>query len=138
LYKEYPSAEILRDSLGLEGYVELILAYLGGKVPVPDLPRDVRVTAFQARVYEALRKIPYGTVRTYAEIADSIGDPRAARAVGNACGANPTALLVPCHRVVRGDGSVGGYRWGVDRKKALLGMERERDGEETFEKGAGI
>jgi AraC family transcriptional regulator of adaptative response/methylated-DNA-[protein]-cysteine methyltransferase len=118
--------------------VELILAYLGGKVPVLDLPRDVRVTAFQARVYEALRKIPYGTVRTHAEIADSIGDPRAARAVGNACGANPTALLVPCHRVVRGDGSVGGYRWGVDRKKALLGMEREHDGEETFEKGAGI
>jgi AraC family transcriptional regulator of adaptative response/methylated-DNA-[protein]-cysteine methyltransferase len=138
LYEEYPSADIVRDPSGLKGYVELILAYIGGKVPVLDLPRDVRVTAFQARVHEALRKIPYGTVRTYAQIADSIGSPGAARAVGNACGANPTALVVPCHRVVRGDGSVGGYRWGVDRKRALLDMERNSYREETFEKGAGI
>jgi AraC family transcriptional regulator of adaptative response/methylated-DNA-[protein]-cysteine methyltransferase len=138
LFDEYPSADIVRDSSGLDGYIEALLAYLEGKQPVLALPRDVRVTAFQARVYEALQAIPYGSVRTYAQVAQAVGAPRAARAVGNACAANPTALLVPCHRVVRADGSVGGYRWGVDRKKTLLDREGESRQDEAFEKGAGI
>lgn len=88
------------------------------------LPLDVRATAFQAKVCESLRAIPFGETRTYAEIAQAIGHPAAVRAVGTACGANPVSLLIPCHRVVGSDGSLHGYRWGLDRKKALLARER--------------
>ena len=88
-----------------------------------DLPLDLQGTAFQREVWEALRAIPAGTTATYAEIAERLGRPAAVRAVGQACGANNVAVLVPCHRVVRGDGSLSGYRWGVERKRALL--ERE-------------
>jgi AraC family transcriptional regulator of adaptative response/methylated-DNA-[protein]-cysteine methyltransferase len=138
LYEEYPSAEIVRDRTGLDEYIGAMLSYLEGKRSVLDLPRDVRVTAFQARVYEALMAIPRGSVRTYRWIAEEIGRPAAARAVGSACAKNPTSLLIPCHRVVRTDGDMGGYRWGVERKRALLAMEREVDKDESFEKGAGI
>ncbi len=141
LFDEYPSAEIVRDPSGLEGYIGALMSYLEGKRSILAIPLDVRVTAFQARVYDALQDIPYGAVRTYAQIAEAVGDPGAARAVGNACAANPTALVVPCHRVVRTDGSMGGYRWGVDRKSSLLAGERQSMGEESeveFEKGSGI
>src|SRR5690606_11402699 len=90
-----------------------------------DLPLDLRGTAFQRRVWQALRKIPVGETVSYAQLAQRIGMPTAARAVAQACGANPLALVVPCHRVVRTDGSLSGYRWGVERKRMLL--ERERD-----------
>jgi AraC family transcriptional regulator of adaptative response/methylated-DNA-[protein]-cysteine methyltransferase len=90
-----------------------------------DLPLDVQVTAFQWKVYEALKAIPYGHTRTYREIAEAIGHPKAVRAVARACATNPTAVLIPCHRVVRKDGSLGGYRWGLDRKKTLLGKEQK-------------
>ena len=87
---------------------------------------DVVATAFQRRVWQALRRIPYGETRSYAEVARSLGRPRAARAVARACAANPTALVVPCQRVVASDGTAGGYRWGVERKRALLARESSR------------
>ncbi len=90
---------------------------------LPQLRLDLRGTAFQRRVWRALMALPRGTTTTYAELARRIGAPRAARAVGNACGQNPLALVVPCHRVLRGDGSLGGYRWGLERKRALLDRE---------------
>lgn len=135
---EYPSAEIVSDSSGLQRYLDALLDYLKGERLTPDLPLDIRITAFQAQVYEALRAIGRGQVRTYGQIAEEIGQPNAARAVGNACAANPAALLIPCHRVVRKGGDPGGYRWGVERKKALLKMERQPDRDESFEQGAGI
>ncbi|MBN2223670.1 MAG: methylated-DNA--[protein]-cysteine S-methyltransferase [Deltaproteobacteria bacterium] len=138
LYDEYPSAQIVRDRAGLEGYVEALLKYLEGRGEVLDIPRDVRATAFQARVYEALTAIPYGVIRTYGQVAEAMGDPKAARAVGGACAVNPTALVVPCHRVIGADGGIGGYRWGVERKRALLTLEQERNRDESFEDGAGI
>jgi AraC family transcriptional regulator of adaptative response/methylated-DNA-[protein]-cysteine methyltransferase len=87
-------------------------------------PLDIAATAFQWRVWEALTRIPAGQTRSYRALAAELGDPRAARAIGNACGNNRLALIVPCHRVVREDGSLGGWRWGVDRKRELLARER--------------
>jgi O-6-methylguanine DNA methyltransferase len=89
-----------------------------------NLPVDVNGTPFQLRVWQELRAIPYGETRTYSEVARSLGQPSAARAVARACATNRVALLIPCHRVVREDGSLGGYRWGLDRKRALLDAER--------------
>jgi AraC family transcriptional regulator of adaptative response/methylated-DNA-[protein]-cysteine methyltransferase len=88
-----------------------------------DLPLDVRGTAFQQRVWEALRAVPVGTTVTYADIAGRIGSPKAVRAVAQACGANNLAVAIPCHRVIRSDGALSGYRWGVERKRALLARE---------------
>jgi AraC family transcriptional regulator of adaptative response/methylated-DNA-[protein]-cysteine methyltransferase len=88
-----------------------------------DLPLDIRATAFQRRVWEALRAIPRGETRAYSEIAQAIGAPHAARAVARACATNPVAVVIPCHRVVPKDGETGGYRWGADRKKRLLEAE---------------
>ena len=88
------------------------------------LPLDIRGTAFQRRVWEALREIPAGETTTYGALAKSIGRPRAVRAVGAACGANPIAVAIPCHRAVAADGALTGYRWGVARKKALLAREQ--------------
>lgn len=123
---EFPRASLARDESALHGWTETLVAYLaGGKVQL-NLPLDLRATAFQLRVWEALRRIPYGETRSYAEVAEAIGEPKAVRAVANACAANPAALVTPCHRVVRLDGGLGGYRWGVERKQALL--ERERAG----------
>ena len=123
---EFDAADVREDQSGkLEGYVEAILSYLDGTEPHLDLPLDIRATAFQRRVWQELRQIPFGETRTYAEVAKAIGQPQATRAVARACATNPTALVNPCHRVVRGDGELGGYRWGVERKKALL--EKERD-----------
>lgn len=126
LHEEYPRAEIHRDRNGFEAWVEKILAHLRGKEPHLDLPTDVQATAFQRRVWEELRKIPYGTTRTYSEVARAIGRPKAVRAVARACAVNPTSVVVPCHRVVRADGNLAGYRWGAERKRALL--EREMSG----------
>jgi AraC family transcriptional regulator, regulatory protein of adaptative response / methylated-DNA-[protein]-cysteine methyltransferase len=123
LRKEYPRAEISRDRNGLEGWVGKILEHLRGREPNLDLPTDVQATAFQRRVWEELRKIPYGTTRTYSQVARAIGKPKAIRAVARACATNPVSVVVPCHRVVREDGSLAGYRWGLDRKLALLQHE---------------
>jgi len=123
LRKEYPRAEIQRDRNGLEGWVGKILEHLRGREPNLDLPTDVQATAFQRRVWEELRKIPYGATRTYSQVARAIGKPTAIRAVARACATNPVSVVVPCHRVVREDGNLAGYRWGLERKLALLKHE---------------
>jgi AraC family transcriptional regulator of adaptative response/methylated-DNA-[protein]-cysteine methyltransferase len=120
---EFPGAEIRRDRGGLGGWVTTILRCLDGREPHLDLPLDIRATAFQRQVWEALRKIPYGRTRSYADVARAIGRPRATRAVAQACASNPAALVIPCHRVVKSDGEMGGYRWGIERKRALLAKE---------------
>ncbi|HUG15454.1 MAG TPA: bifunctional DNA-binding transcriptional regulator/O6-methylguanine-DNA methyltransferase Ada [Thermomicrobiales bacterium] len=124
LSREYPAAAIHRDDTGLNGWVRAIVDHLRGARPHLDLPLDVQATAFQRRVWEALQAIPFGATRSYGEVARMLGQPEAARAVAGACASNPVAIVVPCHRVVRGDGSPGGYRWGTERKQALLSQER--------------
>jgi AraC family transcriptional regulator of adaptative response/methylated-DNA-[protein]-cysteine methyltransferase len=126
LRKEYPRAEVDSDSAGsksLGEWVNKILAHLRGKEPHLDLPTDVQATAFRRRVWEELKRIPYGATRTYSEVARAIGHPKAIRAVASACATNPVSVVVPCHRVVRADGNLAGYRWGLDRKRALLEQE---------------
>jgi len=124
LRAEFPAATIARDDDTLRSWVAEITAHLDGCQPHLELPIDVRATAFQRRVWEALRKIPYGSTRSYSQVARAVGNPKATRAVARACATNPVAIVVPCHRVVREDGDLGGYRWGIDLKRALL--ERER------------
>jgi AraC family transcriptional regulator of adaptative response/methylated-DNA-[protein]-cysteine methyltransferase len=126
LRREYPQAEIRRGASEASHWVRAIVRQLAGTQPRLDLPTDVVATAFQRRVWEALRSIPCGTTRSYGEVAREIGQPRAVRAVARACATNPTAIVVPCHRVIRSDGALGGYRWGLERKKLLLNRERDR------------
>ena len=125
LRAEFPAATIARDDDTLRSWVAEITAHLDGRQPHLDLPVDVRATAFQRRVWEALRKIPYGSTRSYSEIARAMGNAKATRAVARACATNPVAIVVPCHRVVRENGDLGGYRWGVERKRAMLKQEAE-------------
>jgi len=132
LSREYPSAAITADEGALAQWTRAILAHLEGRQPRLDLPLDVQATAFQWQVWEALAAIPYGETRTYAEIADAIGKPSAARAVARACATNPVALAIPCHRVVPAAGGHGGYRWGVERKKTLL---KEEVRSQKYERG---
>ncbi len=124
LRREYPRAEIRKDGVELRGYLRALLRYLHGAERQLALPLDVQATAFQERVWAALRRIPYGATRTYSQVARSIGRPGATRAVARACATNPACIIVPCHRVVRSDGGLGGYRWGIERKQALLDRER--------------
>ena len=126
LSAEFPAAAIRRDDAVLGAWVEALVHYLSGESQQLDLPLDVCATAFQRRVWEALRAIPYGETRSYRQIAAAIGQPSAARAVARACATNPAALVVPCHRVVGEGGGLRGYRWGVERKRALLEQERSR------------
>jgi AraC family transcriptional regulator, regulatory protein of adaptative response / methylated-DNA-[protein]-cysteine methyltransferase len=123
LQDRFPRAELV----GGEPAFERMIAQVVGLIEAPgqslDLPLDIRGTAFQERVWQALRAIPPGKTATYAEIARAVGRPKAARAVAQACAANPLAIAIPCHRVVRADGDVSGYRWGVERKRALLDRE---------------
>ena len=124
LREEFSAAEITRGDRDLRRYAEIVMKSLAGgasgRVPV-----DIQGTAFQQRVWNALRAIPLGQTRSYAEIAEQIGKPKAVRAVANACASNPVAVVVPCHRVVQKNGSLAGYRWGVERKKALLRAEQQ-------------
>ncbi len=126
LASDYPAAQIQHAEGEAHAWVSAILDYLNGRAPSLDLPLDVQATAFQWQVWQALQAIPAGSTRTYNELAEAIGHPRAARAVGNACANNPVSLVIPCHRAIREDGSLGGYRWGLERKKRLLAQERER------------
>ncbi len=121
LRAEFPKAEIHADDDALAAHVAAVLRAVD--TGQADLLLDVRASAFQTRVWEALRAIPCGETRTYGEIADSIGAPGAARAVGSACGRNPVSVVVPCHRALRSDGGLGGYRWGLERKQRLLEAE---------------
>jgi len=127
LRKEYPAAKIQRDGIELSQWANALLSYLNGEQPHLNLPVDVQATAFQWRVWEVLRAIPYGSTRSYGEIAQTLGDPKAARAVARACATNPVALVIPCHRVVREDGALGGYRWGLERKRLLLAGESMKE-----------
>ena len=120
LRREYPAAEIEAESKPRSEWVKAIAKHLRGDAPSLDLPIDVRATAFQWKVWRALQRIPYGETRAYAEVARSIGKPKAVRAVARACATNPVCLVVPCHRVVPSAGGVGGYRWGAARKAKLL------------------
>jgi AraC family transcriptional regulator of adaptative response/methylated-DNA-[protein]-cysteine methyltransferase len=122
LRKEFAAAEI-NSSTSLSETVNQILKHLEGDQPHLDLPLDIRATAFQRQVWEVLRSIPYGSTRSYSDIAKEIGKPKAVRAVARACATNPVAVVIPCHRVIREDKSLGGYRWGLKRKKELLAKE---------------
>ncbi len=124
LAREFPAATLQRDDPGMAETVSAIANYLAGQQPALDLPLDVRATAFQRRVWEALQAIPYGETRSYRQIAEAIGQPGAVRAVGQACAANPIAPVIPCHRALRSDGGLGGYRWGLARKRKLLESEK--------------
>lgn len=123
LKREYPQAEIEVDTRPRSEWTKAIAKHLRGDAPSLDLPIDVRATAFQWKVWRALQQIPYGETRAYADVAKSIGKPKAVRAVARACATNPVALVVPCHRVVPSSGGTGGYRWGSARKKRLLESE---------------
>lgn len=124
LRQEFAAAAIERDDEALEAFLKEILRRLEGRAPHRDLPLDIRATAFQRQVWEELRRIPRGETRSYAEIAAAIGRPAAMRAVGNACANNPVAIAIPCHRVLRNDGKLGGYAWGSERKQALIAAEQ--------------
>src|SRR5262249_18217171 len=122
---EFPAAELRRDDDKLGDWLAALVRHLAGAQPHLDLPLDVRATAFQRRVWEELRKIPYGQTRTYKEVAEAIRQPRAVRAVARACATNPVSVVIPCHRVVGTGGGLTGYRWGVVRKKKLLDREKQ-------------
>ena len=126
LRAEFFAAAIERDDARLSEYLQTIIQLCEGQQLHHSLPLDVRATAFQARVWRELREIPRGQTRSYAQIAVNLEMPSASRAVARACATNPIALVVPCHRVVRGDGGLAGYRWGIERKKWLLEMEKTR------------
>lgn len=135
LRAEYPAAaRIERDDKALGQMVRTILGLIDGSQPHAGLPLDIRATAFQRRVWEELTRIPLGETRSYREIATALGQPRAQRAVGRACATNPLPLIIPCHRAVRQDGEVGGYRWGATRKRKLLSLEIEVSGKPEAQK----
>jgi AraC family transcriptional regulator, regulatory protein of adaptative response / methylated-DNA-[protein]-cysteine methyltransferase len=124
LKREFPFAVRKPDDGGLQAWVAALLSKMTGKELNAALPLDIRATAFQRRVWTYLQSIPFGATRSYGQVAKAIGQPNASRAVARACATNPVAVAIPCHRVVREDGNVSGYRWGVERKKALLEMEQ--------------
>jgi AraC family transcriptional regulator of adaptative response/methylated-DNA-[protein]-cysteine methyltransferase len=124
LRAEFPAAEIVPDQGILEAWTVDVLRMVQGHTPSSHLPLDVQATAFQRQVWQALTDIPLGETRTYSEIAASLGKPTAQRAVGRACATNPVSIVIPCHRAIRGDGGLAGYRWGLERKKRLIETEQ--------------
>jgi AraC family transcriptional regulator of adaptative response/methylated-DNA-[protein]-cysteine methyltransferase len=124
LRKEYLQAGIRNQPARVSRWVRTLVRHIAGGQPRIDLPIDVAATAFQRRVWEVLQRIPYGATRSYSELARLLGRPTATRAVARACATNPVCVLIPCHRVVRQDGALGGYRWGIARKQALIDAER--------------
>lgn len=127
LRRRFPAAALESGDAALAGWAEQVVRYITRPSVQPDLPLDIGGTAFQAQVWRALQKIPPGRTTSYAEIAAALGRPKAVRAVARAIASNNIAVLVPCHRVVRGTGELAGYRWGVERKRALLDRERSQD-----------
>ncbi len=123
LKREFPLSTFTDDAAGMAEIVHNVVACVNGSGPHPDIALDIRGTAFQAKVWETLRRIPRGETRSYAQIAQALKQPKAVRAVARACATNPLAVIVPCHRVVRSNGSLGGYRWGLERKEKLLLLE---------------
>jgi AraC family transcriptional regulator of adaptative response/methylated-DNA-[protein]-cysteine methyltransferase len=125
LKREFPFAARKPDDGGLQAWTAALLSKMAGKELNAALPLDIRATAFQRRVWTYLQSIPFGTTRSYGQVAKGIGQPTASRAVARACATNPVAVAIPCHRVVREDGNISGYRWGVERKNTLLAMEQD-------------
>jgi AraC family transcriptional regulator of adaptative response/methylated-DNA-[protein]-cysteine methyltransferase len=125
LRRRFPAAEMIEDDAALARWAGWVVEYITRPEAQPELPLDIRGTAFQAMVWRALQKIPVGQTATYTEIAKTLGRPRAVRAVAQACASNKLALVVPCHRVIREDGNLAGYRWGLERKRELLARERQ-------------
>ncbi|MBM3492372.1 MAG: bifunctional DNA-binding transcriptional regulator/O6-methylguanine-DNA methyltransferase Ada [Alphaproteobacteria bacterium] len=124
LRRDLPRADLSEDRAVLGQWLTAVLDYLGGATPHLSLPLDVRATAFQRRVWDELRRIPAGETRTYTQLATAVaGNPKARRAVARACATNPVSLAIPCHRVLREDGGLGGYRWGLERKRRLIQQE---------------
>jgi AraC family transcriptional regulator of adaptative response/methylated-DNA-[protein]-cysteine methyltransferase len=123
LRQEFPAAQLERSDDELREWADAVVKRVAGDDDTR-VPLDADGTAFQWRVWEALQRIPRGETRTYAQVAKELGQPSAARAVAGACASNPVAVVIPCHRVVRGDGALGGYRWGMERKRELLAAER--------------
>ena len=139
LQAEFPAAtEMRRDDETVAVYIDELMRRMSGGLPHAALPLDIRATAFQRRVWSELSQIPRGQTRSYGEIAKAIGQPGAAQAVGQACGSNPVALAIPCHRALRNDGKLGGYAWGIERKQALISAESQQKNRniETREKKA--
>lgn len=128
LHREYPKASIAPQKGAFTEWVEEIVARTEGNAPRRELPLDLQATAFQRRVWRELQRIPLGSTRTYAQVAKAVGKPGAVRAVARACATNPVSVVVPCHRVVRSDGNLAGYRWGVPRKQTLLDREQRSGG----------
>jgi AraC family transcriptional regulator of adaptative response/methylated-DNA-[protein]-cysteine methyltransferase len=126
LQDRFPHAELIGGDEGFEGLVAKVVGLIERPAQAFDLPLDVRGTAFQHRVWQALRQIPAGSTFSYADLAKQVGAPKSVRAVAQACAANEIAVAIPCHRVVRKDGAISGYRWGVERKRALLRKEAGR------------
>jgi len=124
LRREYPRAEIAPATDSFQRWVREIVQRIEGRQPRLELPLDLQATAFQRRVWQELQRIPRGRTRTYSQVARSLGQPKAVRAVARACATNPVSIVVPCHRVVRQDGTLAGYRWGLSRKEKLLTQER--------------
>ena len=124
LQNRFDQAELVGDDPAFDALVAQVVGLVEHPTQGADLPLDVRGTAFQQRVWQALREIPIGETASYADIAERIGQPRAVRAVAQACASNSLAVAIPCHRVVRTDGALSGYRWGVERKVQLLARER--------------
>jgi AraC family transcriptional regulator of adaptative response/methylated-DNA-[protein]-cysteine methyltransferase len=123
LQDRFPNADLIGGDKDFEALTARVIAYVERPVRRFDLPLDVQGTAFQHRVWQALRDIPAGETQSYRDVAKKIGRPEAVRAVAQACGANPAAIAIPCHRVVRTDGALSGYRWGIERKRELLARE---------------
>ena len=125
LKARFPKADVGEGDSGIEAWATRVAAHIESPAEPCDVPLDIGGTAFQQSVWAALRAIPPGTTASYAEIARRVGRPKAVRAVGSACGANPVMPVVPCHRVLRTDGSLGGYGFGLDRKRTLLDREKQ-------------
>jgi AraC family transcriptional regulator, regulatory protein of adaptative response / methylated-DNA-[protein]-cysteine methyltransferase len=125
LKHEFPFAVRRREDAAMQSWKRDLLRQMRGQKLNSALPLDIQATAFQRKVWSYLQSIPFGATRSYGQVAKAIGQPTASRAVARACATNPVAVAIPCHRIVRGNGDMGGYRWGVDRKKTLLQMEKE-------------
>jgi AraC family transcriptional regulator of adaptative response/methylated-DNA-[protein]-cysteine methyltransferase len=125
LKREFPFAMRKRDDTSMKSWTNTVLSQISGHKLNRSLPLDIQATAFQKRVWTHLQSLPFGMTQSYGEVAKAIGQPSAARAVARACASNRIAVAIPCHRVVRKDGDMGGYRWGVERKKTLLQLEQQ-------------
>jgi AraC family transcriptional regulator of adaptative response/methylated-DNA-[protein]-cysteine methyltransferase len=128
LRAEFSQAEIVRDEAALADWLQTLVRHLEGETPDARLPLDIRATAFQKKVWDFLQTIPYGETMSYSQIAAQIGNPKATRAVASACARNAVAIAIPCHRVIKDDGGLGGYRWGLHRKRVLLDNEKRHAG----------